>query len=278
MTRGAGLPGRLPGSSASERFGQQENRAAKSPDSVKAARKEVWPGKARQIRDRRRNEKMIGIISAMDLEIEKLVEAMSDVETRRYAGVDYYAGSYAGKEVAVCNCGVGKVNAAMHTQILIERYRPSVIIQNGIAGSLAPEVKYFDIVIGDELVYHDMQAFVLEQFEPLEKIYYADRRLTALAREAAGGNNVHVGRIATGDQFVSGADEKKDIRARTHALCTEMEGCAVAHTAFLNQVPFLVMRAISDMADGSAETDFVEFQQKAADRAAGIVLELLKSC
>lgn len=218
---------------------------------------------------------MTGIISAMDLELRELVEKLEDRKTETLAAVTYYTGKLEGRPVVLCNCGVGKVNAAMHTQILISKYGPDAIIQSGIAGSLSPEVKYFDIVIGEELVYHDMQPFVLEEFEPLQAVYPADPVLVELARRAAG--DCHVGRIASGDQFVSDAAQKADIAARTNALCTEMEGCAVAHTAYLNQVPFVVMRAISDMADNGAETDFEEFQQKAADRAVAIVLKLLGS-
>lgn len=219
---------------------------------------------------------MIGIISAMDLELKELTEKLVNKKEEMHAGVMYYTGILEGVEVALCTCGVGKVNAAMHTQILIDRYKPDVIIQNGIAGSLSPDVKFFDIVIGDELVYHDMQEFVLEQYGPLEKVYYADKNLVETARKVMENENVHVGRIATGDWFVSNAADKADIVNRTHALCTEMEGCAVAHTAYLNEVPFLVMRAISDMADDSAEVDYEEFQFKAADRAVEIVLKLIK--
>ncbi len=210
----------------------------------------------------------------MDLELKELADRLTDRRTESHACVSYYIGKLEGVSVVLCNCGVGKVNAAMHTQILISQYKPDVLIQSGIAGSLSPQVKYFDIVIGKELVYHDMQDFVLEQFEPLEKVYMADASLVELAKEAAG--ECHVGRIASGDQFVSDAAQKADIAARTNALCTEMEGCATAHTAFLNGIPFVVMRAISDMADNSAEVDFGEFQQKAADRAVAIVLKLVQ--
>lgn len=222
---------------------------------------------------------MIGIISAMDLELQALTEKLTDKKEQMHAGVMYYTGTLEGVEVVLCTCGVGKVNAAMHTQILIDKYHPTVIIQNGIAGSLSNDVKYFDIVIGNELVYHDMQEFVLEQYGPLEKVYYANQELVQKACRAASGESyqVHVGRIATGDWFVSNASDKENIAGRTKALCTEMEGCAVAHTAYLNEVPFVVMRAISDMADDSAEVDYEEFQYKAADRAVEIVVELVKN-
>ena len=227
----------------------------------------------------RKVKEMIGIIAAMDLELQALTEKLEHKEGQMHAGVMYYTGTLEGVEVALCTCGVGKVNAAMHTQILIDKYHPTVIIQNGIAGSLANEVKYFDIVIGNELVYHDMQEFVLEQYGPFEKVYHTDRNLVNKAYEVAKrvDAKVHIGRIATGDWFVSNASDKADIATRTRSLCTEMEGCAVAHTAYLNEVPFVVMRAISDMADDSAEVDYEEFQYKAADRTVEMVVELVKN-
>lgn len=218
---------------------------------------------------------MIGLISAMDIELYRFVEAMENKKQERIAGVEYTCGKLMGKDVVICNCGVGKVNAAMHTQILIDRYHPDCIIQNGIAGSLTKEVRQLDLVIGTELVYHDMQDFVLEQFEPLEKVYYADPCLTGLAEEAAEGNKVHVGRIATGDIFVSSSADKNRIREYTGALCTEMEGCAVAHTAYLNEIPFIVVRSISDMADEEAELVFSDFQKIAADHSVKMMLSLI---
>jgi adenosylhomocysteine nucleosidase len=216
---------------------------------------------------------MIGIIAAMELELTRLTAQMEHRQVQTIASVAYHTGTLDGIPVTVCECGVGKVNAAMHTQILIDRFAPDAIIQNGIAGSLSAQVRYGDTVVGSELVYHDMQDWVVAQFEPLEPVYSADARLVRLAVDAAG--QCHVGRIASGDQFISDAATKSDIAARTGALCVEMEGCAVAHTARLNGVPFVVLRAISDMADGSAEVDFAAFQQQAAERAAEITQKLV---
>ena len=217
--------------------------------------------------------KTIGIIAAMESEMQGLVKKMENVQVCTHASLPYYCGTLCGASVIVCLCGVGKVNAAMHTQILIDRYAPDCIIQNGVAGSLSNEVGYFDVVIGSELVYHDMQSWVIDQFEPLQQCYHADAELVRIASESI--PRAHIGRIATGDQFVSEPDQRTSIANRTHALCTEMEGCAVAHTATLNNVPFLVLRSISDMADGSAQEDFPTFAQKAADRAVELLLRML---
>lgn len=218
---------------------------------------------------------MIGIIAAMDIEMEALLEHLEDRETSIMAGLEYHKGTIDGKDVVICKCGVGKVNAAMHTQALIDRFAPTCIIQTGLAGSIDDKVKQLDLVIGSEIVYHDMQDFVIENFEPLEAVYYSDETLLNKAVDAAGEESVFVGRIATGDIFVSSKEDKQDIKARTNALCTEMEGCAVAHTAFLNEVPFVVIRSISDTADDAAELDFDKFQGIAAECLVDIMLELV---
>ena len=217
--------------------------------------------------------KKIGIIAAMDSEMRALADRMQDRKEHYLAAMPYYTGTLEGVPTVVCCCGVGKVNAGVHTQILIDRFAPDVLIQNGVAGSLSADVDYFDLVVGSELVYHDMQTWVLEQFEPLQTVYTADPKLVRLAAEAAG--TCKIGRIATGDWFVSEGADRERIANATNALCVEMEGCAVAHTAALNQIPFVVLRAISDKADGGAHEDYVVFAQKAADRAVEILLRLL---
>ena len=220
---------------------------------------------------------MIGIISAMDSEMKELVSLLKDKKKKMHAGLDYYTGKLEGKEVVLCRCGVGKVNAAMHTQILIDLYKPKAIIQNGIAGSLDPDVTAFDLVIGSELVYHDMADFVIKNFDPLEPVYYSDEKLLKKAEEVAGDEGgVHIGRIATGDTFVSSTKQKEEIFKKTKALCVEMEGCAVAHTAYLNKIPFVVIRCISDSADDKADVDFNDFQKVASDCLVDMITHLVK--
>ena len=221
---------------------------------------------------------MIGIISAMEPEMRSLALSLDGVRTERHSALEYNVGRLDGAECVVCECGVGKVNAAIHAQILIDRFSPAAILFTGVAGALSPEVRFFDTVIGDELVYHDMQDFVIESFGPLQPDYRADGRLVSIAADVCASLGVphKVGRIATGDIFVSDASEKADIFARTGALCTEMEGCAVAHTATLAGVPFAVLRAISDMADGSAGVDFPTFLGRAAETSAAVVREMVR--
>lgn len=219
---------------------------------------------------------MVGIIAAMDIELQALLEKMDRPEKSVIAGMDYFKGKLDGVDAVICKCGVGKTNAAMHTQILIDRYSPKAIIQNGLAGSLQPDIKQLDLVIGSELVYHDMQDFVIKNFGPLEAMYHADPVLLEYAKDAAGDESVHVGRIATGDWFVSSQSEKEMILNKTGALCCEMEGCAVAQTAFLNNVPFVVLRSISDSADENAEMDFEKVQGIAAECLVDIILRMIK--
>ena len=221
---------------------------------------------------------MIGIISALGRELQTLAEALDGRETVRRSGLDYHTGTLDGAECVLCECGVGKVNAALHAQIMIDFYRPDAIIFTGVAGALSPEVRHLDTIVASELVYHDMQEFVLEKFGLIEKVYYADARLSALAADVCAARGVahRVGRIATGDRFVSDAAEKAEIFERTGALCTEMEGCAVAHAATLAGVPYAVLRAISDLADGAADGDFDEFVERAAATSAGVVREMVR--
>ena len=221
---------------------------------------------------------MIGIISALEPELRTLCAALEGRVSERHSALEYHSGTLDGAPCVVCECGVGKVNAALHAQILIDLYRPDAIVFTGVAGALSPEVSFADTVVGDELVYHDISDFVIENFGPLQPAYRSDSRLVSIADGvcAALGVKRVVGRIATGDVFVSSAAEKTDIFSRTGALCTEMEGCAVAHTATLAGVPFVVLRAISDMADGSAKVDFPAFVESASKTSAAVVREMIR--
>ena len=216
---------------------------------------------------------MIGLISAMDSEIDLLRSAMTDRREEVRAGSTFYLGKIDGVEVVLVSCGVGKVNAAVHTQILIDFYHPVAIIQSGVAGALSPKLKIFDVVVGDVLVYHDMQDFILESFDSLQKAYHADPALVRLAADVA--ETAIVGKITSGDVFVSDDETKRVIAEKTGALCVEMEGAAVAHTAHLNNVPFVVIRVISDTADADPELVFAVFEKAAAMNSAKIARDML---
>lgn len=223
--------------------------------------------------------KKTGIISAMWVEAEKLHRAMEPdtVEEYEYNGMKFYEGKLCGCDVVLSTCGVGKINAAVYTQLMIDKFEPDEIIHTGIAGSLDPAVKHLDVVIADGLTYHDVRKSQLTELFPFREVFPTDQELTGRLLESAGTARTHNGMILTGDLFVTDAESKNRLKERfPMALCVEMESCAVAHTAFVNQVPIAVVRCISDLADGDAHEDYAEFEKKASDIAAEIVMNALK--
>ena len=217
---------------------------------------------------------MFGIICAMDIELQGILSELKNVKTEYHAKQPYYIGKYNEKDVVICNCGVGKVNAGMHTQALIDFYHPDKIIQSGVAGALSPEVKQFDIVLATEATYHDMQDFIVTDTFNLQRFYPTDKNMVEKFKNIL--PNCHVGRVATGDWFVNTNEDKKRIYDYTNALCTEMEGCAVAQTCLLNEIPFIIIRSISDCADGNADVDFPTFVQQASERTKSAILKFIE--
>lgn len=216
---------------------------------------------------------VIGIVSAMESELALFRSKLENMQTRTFASVSYYSGTVNGKELVVCNCGVGKVNAAMHTQIMIDIFSPDIIINNGVAGALAAELDIFDVVVGITMVYHDMQDFVIEEFSPLQPEYHSDERLVSAVKEI--NPDAFSGTVASGDWFVTDSETKERILNKTNALCVDMESAAVAHTAFLNSVPFVIIRVMSDKADDSGHMSFHEFEKKAAQNSSEMTLKLI---
>lgn len=228
---------------------------------------------------------MTGIIGAMEEEVELLRERMEGFETREIAGMRFHRGRIEEEEVVLVQSGVGKVNAAVCAQILISVFGVKRIINSGIAGSLDERIEIGDIVISSDAVEHDMDAsgfgYAPGEIPRMDRIAFeADRELGELAKRCCEQMNPEIscfiGRIATGDIFVSDALTKKKIKKTFHALCAEMEGAAIAHAAFLNRVPFLIIRAISDKADGSASVDYKEFESAAIGNCSRLTLELLR--
>ncbi len=215
---------------------------------------------------------MLGIIGAMDEEVAKLKEIMSEAEVFHAAGMDFYRGKIAGKECVVVRSGIGKVNAAMCSQILADRFAVSAIINTGIAGSLDAEIDIADIVLSTDAVQHDMDAtgfsYPLGQIPRVDTFSFAaDENLRKLAERCNAEVNPGVrsfsGRVLSGDQFISSKEKKNWLIENFHGLCCEMEGAAIAQAAYLNGIPFLIIRAISDKADDSAGMDYSVFEQKA---------------
>ena len=228
--------------------------------------------------------KTIGIIGAMEVEVAILKEKMEDVRIIKKASMDFYEGILAGKKVVVVRSGIGKVNAGICAQILADVFSVDAIINTGIAGSLNKNINIGDIVLSTDVVQHDMDAtgfgYRKGQSPQMPVFFFnADDNLRRLAAEVCKEVNpdiqVFEGRIASGDQFVCDQDVKNRIVSEFSAYATEMEGAAIGQAAYLNEIPFLVVRAISDKADGSAQMDYSEFEKAAVDHSVRLTLNML---
>lgn len=226
---------------------------------------------------------MIGILGAMDIELEALLSDMEGAEDEQISGFTFYRGILAGKAVVIAKCGIGKVAAALCAQAMILRYHPSLLIHTGVAGSLTKELSATDVAIGTEAVQHDMDTSALGDplglISGINRIYFeADKAAAALFLKIANEAGIHAlcGRIASGDQFISSITKKRRIVKNFKAIACEMEGGAVAHAAYLNQTPFIILRAISDSADGSSHMDYPTFLPLAAERSYQMVKKFLE--
>lgn len=228
---------------------------------------------------------MLGIIGAMSQEVENLKQAMNCVEVEKVAGMEFYAGKLKGRDVVVVRSGIGKVNAAICSQVLVDRYDVSAIINTGIAGSLRNEINIGDIVLSKDTLQHDMDAtgfgYPLGQIPQMDQsVFEGDTHMIEMAKECCAQVvpeiGVHVGRVVSGDQFVSDQVKKAWLTETFQGYCTEMEGAAIAQTAYLNRIPFLIIRAISDKADDSAEMDYEVFEAKAIEHSVKLVLALVE--
>lgn len=229
--------------------------------------------------------KNIGIIGAMEEEVAILKEKMEDVRIIKKASMDFYEGTLAGKKAVVVRSGIGKVNAGICAQILADMFSVEAIINTGIAGSLNKDINIGDIVVSTDVVQHDMDAtgfgYRKGQIPQMPVFFFnADERLRKLAVKVCCEVNpdiqVFEGRIASGDQFVCDQDVKDGIVSEFSAYATEMEGAAIGQAAYLNDVPFLVIRAISDKADGSAQMDYSEFEKAAIVHSVNLTLKMLE--
>lgn len=227
----------------------------------------------------------IGIIGAMELEVDALKARLVDCTVTLRAGMEFYEGTLNGTDVVVVRCGVGKVNAALCVQAMADLYSVTHVINTGIAGSLNAELDIGDILISVDAIEHDMDATGFG-YAPGEipqlgvREFVADRQMAELALELCAEVNpdIHarLGRVVSGDQFICDAGVKARLIAKFQADCAEMEGAAIAHGAYLNGLPFLIVRAISDKADGSAELDYPTFEHRAAQHSARLVEALVQ--
>lgn len=227
----------------------------------------------------------VGLIGAMDIEVEELINSMEDIKKETISNIDFYKGTLQGKNVVVAKCGVGKVHAAVCTQTMILKYAPDIIINTGVAGSLNSELDIADLVISDGVVQHD---FDISSFgHPVGLISGLDlvkincnkdlvKKLESAAKILEN-TNVTVGTVASGDQFICSKEKKDYIVDNFNALCTEMEGASIGHVCYLNNVDFCIVRAMSDKADGTAHMDFPSFVEIAVEKSVKLINNFLKS-
>lgn len=226
----------------------------------------------------------LGIIGAMAVEIATLKENMEGHSVTTRAGMEFCEGTLQGVPAVVVQSGVGKVNAAMCTQILCDCFGVTHVVNTGIAGSLSAQLDICDLVISRDAIHHDFDL----QFwgRPIGQVpgmdvtaFPADEKMMQLAFTAAESiapGHTKIGRIASGDQFICSREQKNKIVADTEGICAEMEGASIAHAAYRNGVPFVIIRAISDKADGTAEMDYPTFEAIAARRCAEVTMTMAR--
>ena len=228
---------------------------------------------------------MIGIIGAMQAEVDSLIREITDLKLERVSGYDFAVGALGSHELVIVRCGVGKVNAAVCCQTMILTYHPEVIINIGVAGSLSPELDILDVAVATDAVQHDYDTSAIG--EPngalsigIDLVTYLPcdaawrDRLIAAAR--AVGVKAVPARIASGDQFISRGEDKRRIVERFGAMACEMEGGAIAQTCYLAGTPCAILRAISDSTDDNHTMEFITFLPRAVENTHKILMELLK--
>ena len=229
--------------------------------------------------------KKIGIIGAMEVEIASLKSAMKVSRMLKKAQMEFLEGELEGCQAVVVRSGIGKVNAAVCTQILVDEFGVDGVINTGIAGSLKAEINIGDIVLSTDVLHHDMDAtgfgYPLGQIPQMDAFsFQADEQMRKLAKDVCEEVNPEIrvfeGRVVSGDQFISSREVKDKIKENFDGCCTDMEGAAIAQTAYLNQIPFVIIRAISDKADDSATMDYPTFEKQAVEHSVRLTRGFLK--
>ena len=226
----------------------------------------------------------IGIIGAMEEEVSLLKDEMNIEETVDYAGMSFCKGTLCGRDVVIVRSGIGKVNAAVCTQVLVDKFHAEVLLNTGVAGSLDAAIDIGDMVISTDLVEHDMDTSVFG--DPIGQVPRMDtfsfpadpvlvEKAVAANREANPDIQTFTGRIVSGDQFISSKEVKDKLISLFQGKCAEMEGAAIAHAAYLNKVSCVIIRAISDKADNSAQMDYPTFEKKAIEHSVRLMKNLL---
>lgn len=228
--------------------------------------------------------KYIGIIAAMNEEVATIKNLMNEVFVKEIYKLQFIQGKINGKEVVLVKCGVGKVNAARTTQILLNNFDIEYVINVGTAGSLNESIEIGDVVIGEKLVQHDFDITAggheKGYITHTGKYFYSDNSLVEKAKkvieEMNENFNAFIGTIATGDIFVQDIQVKERIKAEFNADCAEMEGAAIAQVCMLDNIPYIVIRSISDKPNGNNAVDFEKYLELACERYAKFIDFFLK--
>ena len=228
--------------------------------------------------------KRIGIIGAMELEVAQLKSQMTIERVITKASMEFYTGTLNNVDVVVVRSGIGKVNAALCVQILADVFQVTHVINTGVAGSLNADLDIGDILVSKDALHHDMDVTIFG-YQPGEvpqigfREFKANEEMINVAvtscKEVNPDINVRTGRVVSGDQFISSKEVKNKLINTFKGDCAEMEGASIAHGAYLNQLPFVIIRAISDKADDSAEMDYPTFEKEAAKHSAKLVAHMI---
>lgn len=226
----------------------------------------------------------IGIIGAMEEEITNVLEDMNVVATKNALGLDFHLGTLnnSNNNIVLVRSGIGKVNAALCAQVLIDLFAVDAVINVGVAGAIDKNIKIGDIVISTDAVQHDFDTSALGDEPGVisrmdTSMFHADPMLIEAAKKAVEGIGfpVYEGRIASGDQFVSEPALKEKIAKLFNPICCEMEGAAIAHACYLNRVPFVIIRAISDNAEEGCDVNYERFFRESAVTAGRIIKNMI---
>lgn len=220
--------------------------------------------------------KTISIIGAMPSELADIRNIIGGAEIKRISGFDFHSSTYKGNYIINACCGIAKVNAALCTQVMIDNFHPDCIINTGVAGGMNSNVKVCDIVISTEVLPHDLDLHFLKDYPPYCGIFKADEKLIETAEKVCTEFDINSfrGRIVSGETFVSDNELKSAIQANFAPHAVDMESAAVGHACYLNKMPYVSIRCISDNADDDGVMSFDEFEKIAAKRVAEIVLRM----
>ena len=232
-----------------------------------------------------KNKISIAIVGAMEQEIELLKALMHNCEEETIADIKTYHGKLFNHNVVLALCGIGKVNAAVATSVVLMRYKPEYVINTGSAGGLSKNLKVGDVVVAALVAHHDVDVtafgYQLGQVPKMRPAFVCDEKLVNLAEKAASafeGASVYKGLIVSGDQFINCSEKVAHIREHFFGACVvEMEAAAIAQTCAKFNVPFVVVRAVSDLADEEAEISFDEFLDTAALQSTRMVKQIISA-